>query len=75
MFCLSNGHSRANFASANSANVASTRASTRGRVCGAFRVDVVTRQAVLRGLARLAKGKFGECYANLASLANLGSVG
>ena len=36
------------------------------------------RQAVLRGLARLAKGKFGECYANLgnlASLANLASVG
>ncbi len=36
------------------------------------------RQAVLRGLARLAKGefgKFGECYAILASLANLASVG
>jgi hypothetical protein len=35
-------------------------------------------QAVLRGLARLAKGKFCECYMNLASLvslANLGSVG
>ncbi len=30
------------------------------------------RQAVLRGLARLSKGKF---YANLASLANLASVG
>jgi hypothetical protein len=30
------------------------------------------RQAVLRGLA---KGEFGECYANLASLANLASVG
>ncbi len=36
------------------------------------------RQTVLRGLARLAKGEFGECYANLvnlASLANLASVG
>jgi hypothetical protein len=39
-------------------------------------VDI--HQAVLRGLARLAKGKFSECYANLASLAslaNLASVG
>jgi hypothetical protein len=27
------------------------------------------RQALLRGLARLAKGEFGECYVNLASLA------
>ena len=33
------------------------------------------RQAVLRGLARLAKGEFGKFYANLASLANLASVG
>jgi hypothetical protein len=33
------------------------------------------RQAVLRGLARLSKGKFGKFYANLASLANLASVG
>ena len=33
------------------------------------------RQAVLRGLARLAKGEFGKFYANLASLANLVSVG
>ena len=33
------------------------------------------RQAVLRGLARLAKGEFGTFYANLASLANLASVG
>jgi hypothetical protein len=33
------------------------------------------RQAVLRGLARLVKGEFGECYTNLASLANLASVG
>jgi hypothetical protein len=32
-------------------------------------------QAVLRGLARLAKGEFGEFYANLASLAKLASVG
>jgi hypothetical protein len=32
-------------------------------------------QAVLRGLTRLAKGKFGKFYANLASLANLASVG
>ena len=29
---------------------------------------------ILLGLARLAKGEFGECYANLASLANLASV-
>jgi hypothetical protein len=39
-------------------------------------VDI--RQTILRGLARLAKGKFGEFYANLtnlASLANLASVG
>jgi hypothetical protein len=37
-----------------------------------------TRQVVLRGLARLAKGEFGKCYANLANLAclaNLASVG
>ncbi len=33
------------------------------------------RQAVLRRLARLAKGEFGKFYANLASLANLASVG
>ena len=32
------------------------------------------RQAVLHGLARLAKDEFGEFYANLASLANLESV-
>jgi hypothetical protein len=32
----------ANFASANFANVANTYASTRGRICGTFRVDVVT---------------------------------
>jgi hypothetical protein len=32
-------------------------------------------QTILRGLARLAKGKFGEFYTNLASLANLASVG
>ncbi len=37
---LSNGHSTANFASANFANVASTR----GHVFGVFCVDVVTRQ-------------------------------
>jgi hypothetical protein len=36
-------------------------------------VDI--RQAVLRGLAILAKGEFGKCYVNLASLANLASVG
>ena len=40
VFYLSNGHSTANFASANFANVASTC----GRVFGVFRVDVVTRQ-------------------------------
>jgi hypothetical protein len=33
-----------NLSSANFANVASTCASSRGRVFGAFRVDVVTRQ-------------------------------
>ena len=33
------------------------------------------RQTILRGLARLAKGKLGEFYTNLASLANLASVG
>ncbi len=33
------------------------------------------RRAMLGGLARLAKGKFGKYYANLASLANLASVG
>jgi hypothetical protein len=43
-FGISNGHSTANFASANFANVVSTCASTCGRVFGAFRVDVVTRQ-------------------------------
>jgi hypothetical protein len=41
---ISNGHSTANLLSANFANVASTRVSTRGRVFGAFRVDVVTPQ-------------------------------
>ena len=44
MLILSNGHSTGNFASANFANVASTHASSRGRIFGAFRVDVVTRQ-------------------------------
>jgi hypothetical protein len=33
------------------------------------------RQTILRGLARLTKGEFGECYVNLASLANLANVG
>ncbi len=39
-------------------------------------VDI--RQTILRGLARLAKGNFGKFYvnlANLASMANLASVG
>ena len=31
-------------------------------------------QVVLRGVARLAKGKFGKCYANLASLASLANL-
>ena len=44
VFKLSNGHSTANLSSANFANVASTCASTRRRVFGAFRVEVVTRQ-------------------------------
>jgi hypothetical protein len=35
-------------------------------------VDI--RQTILLGLARLAKGKFGNFYTNLASLANLASV-
>ncbi len=29
---------------------------------------------VLRGLAELAKGEFGECYANLANLASLANL-
>jgi hypothetical protein len=33
-----------------------------------LRVLADIRQTVLRGLARLAKGEFGECYANLASV-------
>ncbi len=41
---------------------------------GLARLDY-NRQAVLHGLTRLAKDKFGEFYANLASLANLASVG
>jgi hypothetical protein len=41
---------------------------------GLARLDDIC-QAVLHGLARLAKGKFGKFYANLASLANLASVG
>ncbi len=32
-------------------------------------------QAILRGLARLAKGEFGKCYANLANLASLANYG
>ncbi len=44
---------------------------------GLARLDDIC-QAVLHGLARLAKDKFGKFYANLASLAspaNLASVG
>jgi hypothetical protein len=41
---------------------------------GLARLDII-RQTVLQGLARLGKGEFGKCYANLASLANLPSVG
>jgi hypothetical protein len=41
---------------------------------GLARLDDI-RQAVLHGLARLAKDEFGEFDANLASLANLASVG
>jgi hypothetical protein len=51
---LSNGHSTANFASANFANVASTRASTCARLCGAFRVDVVTCQTRRHSPSRVA---------------------
>jgi hypothetical protein len=40
-----------NFASLNFANVASTR----GRVCGAFRVDVVTRQTRRHSPSRVAR--------------------
>jgi hypothetical protein len=42
--------------------------------CGLSRLDDLC-QALLHGLARLAKDKFGKFYANLASLANLASVG
>jgi hypothetical protein len=59
-FKASNGNSKANLSSANFANVASTRVSTRGRVFGVFCVDVVTRQAVSRGLARLANTRYGK---------------
>ncbi len=52
---LSNGHSTANLSSANFANVASTRASTRGRVFGTFRVDVVTRQTRWHSPRRVAR--------------------
>jgi hypothetical protein len=41
---------------------------------GLARLDDI-HLAMLRGLARLAKGEFGEIYANLVSLANLASVG
>jgi hypothetical protein len=41
---------------------------------GLARLDDI-RQAVLHGLARLTKDEFGKFYANLASLANLASVG
>ena len=46
----------------------------RAKFCGLARLDDI-HQAVLHGLARLAKDEFGEFYANLASLANLASVG
>ncbi len=53
-FKLSNGNSTANFA-----NVASTRASTRastcGRIFGTFRVDVVTRQTRRHSPSRVAQ--------------------
>ncbi len=70
MFNESNGHSTTNFASANfaSANFANV-ASTRRRVCDAFRVDVVTRQTCERQVWQVfckfgesgKSGKFGEC--------------
>ncbi len=41
---------------------------------GLARLDDIC-QAVLHGLARLVKDEFGKFYANLASLANLASVG
>jgi hypothetical protein len=41
---------------------------------GLARLDDICR-AVFCGLARLAKDEFGKFYANLASLANLTSVG
>ncbi len=50
MFRLSNGHSTANFA-----NVARPRLSTRGHVFGAFCVDIVTRQTCLHSLSRVAR--------------------
>jgi hypothetical protein len=55
VFYLGNGYSRANFASANFANVASTCASTRGHVCGTFCVDVVTRQTRRHSPSRVAQ--------------------
>ncbi len=48
---LSKGNLTANFVSANFANVASTR----GRVCGVFRVDVVTRQTRRHSPSRVAR--------------------
>ncbi len=71
-FYLSNGHSLANLANS------STCQNGLFRKCVRLARLADIRQAVLRGLARLAKGKFGECYVNLASLAslaNLASVG
>ncbi len=55
-------------------HVARTR-QTRRHSPTIYRVLADIRQAVLRGLARLAKGESGEFYANLACLANLASAG
>jgi hypothetical protein len=67
---LSNGNSTANLSRASFANVASTRASTRGRVFGAFRVDVVTRQTRRHSPSRVTRTRpdsttFAEpCFAD-----------
>ena len=66
---LSNGHSPANLSNS------STRQNGHfGKLAG---LDTFARHSptILLGLARLAKGKFGKFYANLASLTNLASVG
>jgi hypothetical protein len=61
-FFLSNGNSTANLSSASFVNVASTRASTRGLVFGAFRVDVVTRQTRRHSPSRVTRTRQTRRY-------------